>query len=561
MDNEQTLLKANLPRLRELWSSHQFPADELATLETELDQFSVRLPLIGSFSAGKSSLINFLLGESLLSVAVNPETCLPTELRHADVETIALHRPGKPTMTLDRVALKEQAFGDMTIGNWVEVATPLSVLATLAGMTLVDMPGWESGIEQHANAIDDYLERSAAYCVVVSVDEGGLKDSLKKIIEELAVHKKPMMLVLTKCDKKPPEDVASVLAQVRREIESITGMPLLSISQTSRKESQQWMAALQAIIPRHHDFFHQRVGSQFTRRIETLMTHLGKLLNSENFSIDEINDKQAQMRLNQERLRQDLQQTQQQLQSQVSSIAATICDQFATRLNGQLDALAGYLLRGGDVNGTVGTALRMAYASGVEDRLKPLISSKLSQLERLTEGDFGQINFEHDFQLNTLSGGAFKDVLGNLLPLVMAALTRIPALMILAPVFKGILSALFDNASQEMQRQQEREEARQYVLQNLIPNCLAQVQEPVEQALTKSTKQVMATVEGEIARELNHLRRSLEQLAGQLANEQACDEANKARWQREYHELATLLEQLKMAQLKVAQIKECDREQ
>jgi hypothetical protein len=29
-------------------------------------------------------------------------------------------------------------------------------------MTLVDMPGWESGITQHSLAIDNYLDRSAA---------------------------------------------------------------------------------------------------------------------------------------------------------------------------------------------------------------------------------------------------------------------------------------------------------------------------------------------------------------------------------------------------------------
>ncbi|MGR6838755.1 dynamin family protein [Aliivibrio wodanis] len=42
------------------------------------NQFKLRLPLVGSFSSGKSTLINALLGEKLLSVEVTPETCLPT---------------------------------------------------------------------------------------------------------------------------------------------------------------------------------------------------------------------------------------------------------------------------------------------------------------------------------------------------------------------------------------------------------------------------------------------------------------------------------------------------
>lgn len=545
MLNEQVFLKESLPRIQVLWSAHEFPTEELAALEVELNQFSVRLPLIGSFSAGKSSLINFLLGDSLLSVAVNPETCLPTELRHAESEAITLHHSNRSDVRLDRDALKAQAFGEITASSWVEVATPSPVLAKLEGMTLVDMPGWESGIEQHANAIDNYLERSSAYCVVVSVDEGGLKDSLKKIIEELAIYKKPMMLILTKCDKKTPEDVASVLAQVKGEIESITGMPLLSVSKAQRKQPQEWANALQEIIPLNHQFFHQRVGSQFERRLETLMAHLNKLLNSENFTIEQIKGKQAQLHQDKDRLLQELQQTQQQLQSQVSTIAAFICDQFASRLNSQLDTLAGHLLHHGDINGVVGTALRMAYATGVEERLKPLISSKLSQLERLTEGEFGELSFDHSFQLNSVDGGLFKDVIGNLLPLVIAALARIPALMIFAPILKSILGSLFDNAAKEVARREQREEARQYVLRNLIPDCLAQVKGPIEQALAKGIEQVISTVKGEAERELRNFQQSLAQLAEQLASEQASDNANKARLQQEYAELAALLTKLK----------------
>lgn len=545
MHNEQLLLKQSFPRLRELWTFYQFPAAELATLEAELNQFSVRFPLIGSFSAGKSSLINFLLGDRLLSVAVNPETCLPTELRHAESETIVLHHPDGADVRLDRAALKDQAFGEIKAGSWVDVATSSSVLAMLEGMTLVDMPGWESGIEQHSNAIDNYLERSSAYCIVVSVDEGGLKDSLKKIIEELTIHHKPMMLVLTKCDKKTPEDVANVLAHVKGEIEAITGRPLLSVSKASRNQPQEWAAALQAVLPLNQHFFHQRIGRQCERRLETLLAHLHKLLNSENFTIEQIKGQQAQLQQDKERLQQDLQQTQQQLQSQVSTISAFVCDNFASRINAQLDTLAGHLLHQGDINGVVGAALRMAYATGIEERLKPLISSKLSQLERLSEGDFGSLSFDHNFQLNGNSGGMFKDVMANLLPLALAALTRIPALMIFAPILKSILGSLFDNAAKEVAKREQREEARQHVLNTLIPDCLTQVKGPIEQTLAKGIEQVISMVQGEAERELHHLQQSLVQLAEQLASEEASYAANKACLQQEYAELAALLTKLK----------------
>lgn len=551
MLHEQVFLKESFPRVGVIWAAHNFPLEELAALSAELNEFSVRLPLIGSFSAGKSSLINFLLDESLLSVAVNPETCLPTELRFADDELLILHHPAQEAVPLDRAALKAQEFGKFESGSWVEVATPSPVLARLDGMTLVDMPGWESGIEQHAEAIDKYLERSSAYCIVVSVDEGGLKDSLKKIIEELVINKKPMMLVLTKCDKKTPEDVASVLTQVKDEIEAISGTPLLSVSTVSRKTrsssdtTEGWARALQQLLPLNEVFFHQRVGMRAERLIDTLVRHLQQLLNSENLTIEELKSKQALLRLQQDQLLQDLQRTEQQLQKQVTPIATFICEQFSSRLNAQLESLASSLLHQGDINGIVGASLRMAYATGMEERLKPLISSKLSQLERLAEVSFNELNFSHDFQLGGKGSGMFQDVLSGLLPLALAALTRIPALMIFAPILKSILGSLFDNAAEEMAKREQREEARQYVLATLIPDCLAQVRAPITAALSKSIEQVMAQVKTEADRNISHLQLSLQQLAEQLSAEQETDAQNKVRYQGEQAELVALQTKLK----------------
>ena len=47
-------------------------------METELV-----IPVIGAFSAGKSSLLNQLMGKDILPVGIAPETELATELRYS----------------------------------------------------------------------------------------------------------------------------------------------------------------------------------------------------------------------------------------------------------------------------------------------------------------------------------------------------------------------------------------------------------------------------------------------------------------------------------------------
>ena len=55
----------------------------------------------------------------------------------------------------------------------------------------------------------------------------------------------------------------------------------------------------------------------------------------------------------------------------------------------------------------------------------------------------------------------------------------------------------------------------------------------------------MAMVTAEADRKIGHLQQSLRQLAEQLATEQATDASNKARFQAEHAELASLLIKLK----------------
>ena len=102
---------------------------------------------------------------------------------------------------------------------------PIPQLAGLSHLRLVDMPGWDSGIQAHSVAIDNYASRSLAYGVVVSADEGNLRDSIRKALKELAVRDIPVFAIVSKADKKPPEDVDAVVEQVKQEITHTMGKP------------------------------------------------------------------------------------------------------------------------------------------------------------------------------------------------------------------------------------------------------------------------------------------------------------------------------------------------
>lgn len=69
------------------------PVDELGQLKEDLRHTELLIPVIGAFSAGKSSLINAFIGEDVLGVGLTPETELATELRYSSDPHLLALRP------------------------------------------------------------------------------------------------------------------------------------------------------------------------------------------------------------------------------------------------------------------------------------------------------------------------------------------------------------------------------------------------------------------------------------------------------------------------------------
>ncbi|WP_163555994.1 dynamin family protein [Helicobacter suis] len=61
---------------------------DIQALQTEIENQELLIPVIGGFSAGKSSLLNAFLGKDVLGVAITPETAIATELRYSTNERV-----------------------------------------------------------------------------------------------------------------------------------------------------------------------------------------------------------------------------------------------------------------------------------------------------------------------------------------------------------------------------------------------------------------------------------------------------------------------------------------
>ena len=176
------------------------------------------VPVVGGFSAGKSTAINAFLGEDILSVAITPETALATELRYTDGQAYAqgIKENGQiEELSLDEfVKLKERA-EDFA---YAKVFLNNEKLKSIEPLILVDMPGFDAPVEAHNKAIIEYLARGAYFVILESASSGTLAMSIKRHIENLQTLGRSFSFALTKCDLKPKSELDEIKTSIADEL-------------------------------------------------------------------------------------------------------------------------------------------------------------------------------------------------------------------------------------------------------------------------------------------------------------------------------------------------------
>lgn len=88
MFKTQQYIQTQIPELETLSKKYDLSTEPLIQLKSKVENFKVRVPLIGAFSAGKSSLINTLIEKKMLCVEIDPASNLGTEISFSEEETI-----------------------------------------------------------------------------------------------------------------------------------------------------------------------------------------------------------------------------------------------------------------------------------------------------------------------------------------------------------------------------------------------------------------------------------------------------------------------------------------
>ncbi|MEM7578672.1 MAG: dynamin family protein [Cyanobacteria bacterium P01_A01_bin.80] len=209
-----------------------------------LSKTAFRLAVIGEFNTGKSTLINALLGRSVLSTSFKPKTAAKTILRYGQQDGYRVTYNQKYAQrntgiinTTDLAKDIEQVTSDnadtLLKGKSESVATQIKEVEIWCKSDflhrdeteIVDTPGLGSVFEEHKIVTYSLIPEMDATLVLFPSDPG-LGSAEVDLLAFIRQHVNQLLFVMTKTDRLSSEEQEEMLSFSKETIENIVKIPV-----------------------------------------------------------------------------------------------------------------------------------------------------------------------------------------------------------------------------------------------------------------------------------------------------------------------------------------------
>lgn len=200
---------------------NEFKRNSEEFMQEVQDAQYIKVPLVGVFSAGKSSLLNvFTEKVGMLPVDTMPETAVAYELYYGLNESVELYRNGEKIDSKPLADIKQLDTKPGDIAKVYCTSEPIKKLQE-RGIILVDMPGIGSGLERHDAAIFNYINSGTAFVLIVDAEQGSLRGSTMTFMEELGQYNMHPAILISKIDKKTDSEVKAIKEYIEYQLSKL----------------------------------------------------------------------------------------------------------------------------------------------------------------------------------------------------------------------------------------------------------------------------------------------------------------------------------------------------
>src|SRR5580658_1951380 len=217
---ESALLR--LAELADEFDAKQVAADARSVAE-RVSEGRFYVACIGQFQRGKSSVLNALVGASVLPTGVVPVTTVPTIVRYGShaaarvrFEASAGGWTDIPVNTVDEYVSEEKNPENAKHVAALEIFVPSPLLAT--GMCFVDTPGLGSVFTGNTAATQAFIPHIDAALVVIGADPPLAGEELV-LVAAVARHVQDLIIALNKADRTTDTERAAAVAFARQQLE------------------------------------------------------------------------------------------------------------------------------------------------------------------------------------------------------------------------------------------------------------------------------------------------------------------------------------------------------
>lgn len=492
-------------------------------LLTEMGNFQVKIVLIGAFSAGKSAMLNALLGRDLLQEDQRPETAVASELLYDRQEYVeVVSKTG-----IKRCTLEEAVGVDVSSVQHLRWHLSDVALRELEGYVLVDMPGFNSGIQNHNRAILQYADQANAYLLVIDAEDGGIKRSVSSFLDEVRHYEDNVAIVITKSDLKIEDDVALVRENVEEMARDMFGQDVTVIA-TSKFDSQIRKKLCRLIRQFDREKIFRQCFVPPVREMGQQVIGVMEVL-KKNASLD-VADLEEEIRSREKaktQLSKKLQNERQRLVDRLqNSVQPSILADAENALQQQAEVLANRLENGGAgfsmlVNNILRPVLATSTQTYVEDSFDEFVSAVVVDTRRLEDANLGDVlgryqQINEDLKNLPEHAGHFNAVY-KALTTSFAVLTSA-----IAPWLELILIFLPDiiKAIAPLFQRDQKDKLLNEVQNRVIPGIIQKLGPSVSSSLREIEADMVAQLEEKLGEMIDLETSALENAKNKLAQQQ-----------------------------------------
>lgn len=515
-----------LNEVENLFQGDSFDLNLLKQLKDQIYEQELLLPIIGAFSAGKSSLLNNFLGRDVLPVGIAPETELATELRYGINEHIlAIGLNGTAEKfdigDFDVIKMRSAEFSHLKLYLNNEY------LKAVAPFVVVDMPGFGSSLENHNKAINYYLPRGAHFVVVVSVEEGSITRSMLRKLQELQNLERNFMVLVSKVNLRAEHQVKEVLDLVSEQLQISfsNDYQVLPVGESSEEQFREILAKVEP----------ERIFKDiFIKHLKDLTFDI----------LGEINIAKATIRNSHddnERVIQDLSSGIQRIEEKRNQLIEDLQDRYSERvvnncvehvgrkLSENIDELLVAINNNSDLNQVIIEVVRVSFADKLKSEIGELSGDIIEEfnielkslntlmtnyagsdwVDELSKKIKGQIEatnslltkLSENFSTKTDSGKVFKTI-ATVLAITTGAIAPLVEIVI---VFLPEIVSFFG-------KQQQQREIKNKIQSEIIPSIKRELRKELPQVINEQLNQMIENISESFETDLSQKREVIKQM-------------------------------------------------